>query len=88
MTRAPHQIDDPAAHVSRSLAETDPSVRAALDSETARQGAQIELIASENIMSRAVREALGHEIGNKTLEGYPGNRLCTWLRLREFATRC
>ena len=74
MTRATHQIDDPAAHVSRSLAETDPSVRATLDSETARQGAQIELIASENIMSRAVREALGHEIGNKTLEGYPGNR--------------
>ena len=74
MTRAAHQIDDPAAHVSRSLAETDPPVRAALDSETARQCAQIELIASENIMSRAVREALGHEIGNKTLEGYPGNR--------------
>ena len=67
-------MDDPAAHVSRSLAETDPSVRAALDGETARQCAQIELIASENIMSWAVREALGHEIGNKTLEGYPGNR--------------
>ena len=33
MTRATHQIDDPAAHVSRSLAETDPSVRATLDSE-------------------------------------------------------
>ena len=74
MTHAAHQIDDPTAHVSRSLAETDPSVRAALDSETARQGAQIELIASENIVSRAVREALGHEIGNKTLEGYPGKR--------------
>ena len=38
MTRATHQIDDPAAHVSRSLAETDPPVRATLDSETARQG--------------------------------------------------
>ena len=74
MTRASHQIDDPAAHASRSLAESDPPVRAALDSETARQSAQIELITSENIMSRAVREALGHEIGNKTLEGYPGNR--------------
>ena len=68
------EIDDPAAHVSRFLAENDTSVRAALDSETARQCAQIELIASENIMSPAVREARGHEIGNKTLEGFPGNR--------------
>ena len=66
--------DDPVAHASRSLDETDSAVRKALDSETARQSAQIELIASENVMSRAVREALGHEIGNKTLEGYPGNR--------------
>ena len=56
MPAGSREIDDPAAHVSRSLAETDPSVRAVLDSETARQCAQIELIASENIMSRAVRE--------------------------------
>ena len=74
MRRALHNSDDPAAHVSRSLAETDPPVREALDNETRRQRTQIELIASENVMSRAVREALGHEIGNKTLEGYPGNR--------------
>ncbi len=74
MKRALQHMDDPAAHLSRSLAETDPPVRAALDGETARQHAQIELIASENVMSRAVREALGHEIGNKTIEGYPGNR--------------
>ena len=65
---------DPAAHLSRSLADTDPSVREALDDEGRRQLTQIELIASENVMRRAVREALGHEIGNKTLEGYPGNR--------------
>lgn len=65
---------DPAAHVSRSLAETDPAVRLALDDEADRQRDRIELIASENVMSRAVREALGHEIGNKTLEGYPGSR--------------
>ena len=69
-----HTSDDPAAHASRSLAETDPAVREALDNETRRQRVQIELIASENVMSRAVREALGHEMGNKTLEGYPGNR--------------
>ena len=69
-----HNSDDSAAHVSRSLAESDPAVREALDNETRRQRTQVEFIASENIMSRAVREALGHEMGNKTLEGYPGNR--------------
>ncbi|MCY4480357.1 MAG: serine hydroxymethyltransferase [Rhodospirillales bacterium] len=69
-----HASGDPAVHVSRPLADADPEVRAALDDEARRQCAQIELIASENVMSRAVREALGHEIGNKTLEGYPGNR--------------
>ena len=74
MRRALHDSDDPAAQVSRSLADADPPVREALDNETARQRVQIELIASDNVMSRAVREALGHEIGNKTLEGYPGNR--------------
>lgn len=74
MTETALRSGDPAGHVSRSLADTDPIVREALDNETRRQSAQIELIASENIMSLAVREALGHEIGNKTLEGYPGNR--------------
>ena len=71
-----HNSDDSdsAAHVSRSLAESDPVVRETLDNETRRQRTQVEFIASENIMSRAVREALGHEMGNKTLEGYPGNR--------------
>ncbi len=66
--------DNPGAHARRSLADTDPAVAEALEGETRRQREQIELIASENVMSRAVREALGHEIGNKTLEGYPGNR--------------
>lgn len=57
-----------------SLADIDPAVSEALENEARRQRTRIELIASENIMSRAVREALGHEMGNKTLEGYPGNR--------------
>lgn len=57
-----------------SLAATDPEVSEALEREVRRQCAQVELIASENVMTRAVREALGHEIGNKTLEGYPGRR--------------
>ena len=63
-----------ASHASRKLADTDPAVSEALAAEAERQRSQIELIASENIMSRAVREALGHEMANKTLEGYPGRR--------------
>ncbi len=56
------------------LAGADPEIHAALELERVRQAEQIELIASENIVSRPVREALGHEITNKTLEGYPGRR--------------
>ncbi len=56
------------------LATTDPLVADALKAEVNRQQNQIELIASENIVSRAVLDALGHPITNKTLEGYPGNR--------------
>lgn len=57
-----------------NVEERDPLVADALASERARQQNQIELIASENIVSRAVLDALGHEMTNKTLEGYPGNR--------------
>ena len=56
------------------LTETDPLIADALAGERTRQQSQIELIASENIVSRAVLDALGHEITNKTLEGYPGAR--------------
>ncbi|OED34126.1 serine hydroxymethyltransferase [Chromatiales bacterium (ex Bugula neritina AB1)] len=54
--------------------QTDPIIAAALNDELQRQQNQIELIASENIVSRAVLDALGHEMTNKTLEGYPGAR--------------
>ena len=57
-----------------ALAQSDPLIAEALANEAARQQTHIELIASENIVSPAVLEALGHEIANKTLEGYPGNR--------------
>ncbi len=60
--------------ISSDLAETDPLIAQALSDEKTRQQNQIELIASENIVSPAVRQALGHEMTNKTLEGYPGNR--------------
>jgi glycine/serine hydroxymethyltransferase len=52
--------------------KTDPLIGDALAGELHRQQTQIELIASENIVSRAVLDALGHPMTNKTLEGYPG----------------
>jgi glycine hydroxymethyltransferase len=56
------------------LAERDPEVFAAITSELKRQQDQIELIASENIVSRAVLEAQGSVLTNKYAEGYPGKR--------------
>ncbi|MGI9463423.1 MAG: serine hydroxymethyltransferase [Aestuariivirgaceae bacterium] len=61
-------------HQNKSALETDPLIAQALADEKQRQQSQIELIASEIIVSPAVREALGHEMTNKTLEGYPGKR--------------
>lgn len=61
-------------HFDTPIGDADPIIANALNSERARQQDQIELIASENIVSRAVLDALGHEMTNKTLEGYPGNR--------------
>ncbi len=58
----------------RSIRESDPEVDAALRSELSRQQDQIELIASENIVSRAVLEAAGSVLTNKYAEGYPGRR--------------
>ncbi len=56
------------------LAAADPELAAAVDGELARQRSQIELIASENIVSRAVLEAQGSVLTNKYAEGYPGRR--------------
>jgi glycine hydroxymethyltransferase len=56
------------------LAEADPELAAALGRELARQQDGIELIASENIVSRAVLEAQGSVLTNKYAEGYPGRR--------------
>src|SRR5512142_1444203 len=57
-----------------SLAESDPEIHAAIRAELSRQQTQIELIASENIVSRAVLEAQGSVMTNKYAEGYPGRR--------------
>jgi glycine hydroxymethyltransferase len=56
------------------LATADPELAAAVRAELARQQDQIELIASENIVSRAVLEAQGSVLTNKYAEGYPGRR--------------
>ncbi len=56
------------------LATVDPDVAAAVRGELKRQQEQIELIASENIVSRAVLEAQGSVLTNKYAEGYPGKR--------------
>ena len=58
----------------KSLAEMDPEVTASIKGEINRQQTQIELIASENIVSKAVLEALGSPLTNKYAEGYPGRR--------------
>jgi len=56
------------------VAETDPELAHAMEQELHRQQDQIELIASENIVSRAVLEAQGSVLTNKYAEGYPGRR--------------
>lgn len=56
------------------LAQSDPDLAAAIKNELGRQQSQIELIASENIVSRAVLEAQGSVLTNKYAEGYPGRR--------------
>ncbi|MBN9250132.1 MAG: serine hydroxymethyltransferase, partial [Mesorhizobium sp.] len=58
----------------RPLSEADPTLFALIGSESRRQSGQIELIASENIVSRAVIDAHGSVLTNKYAEGYPGRR--------------
>ncbi len=71
-------LPKPAGHADRfftaPLAEVDPELDAAIGRELRRQQEQIELIASENIVSRAVLEAQGSVLTNKYAEGYPGRR--------------
>jgi glycine hydroxymethyltransferase len=59
---------------SETLASRDPEIAAAIGQELGRQRDEIELIASENIVSRAVMEAQGSVMTNKYAEGYPGRR--------------
>ncbi|WP_374414309.1 serine hydroxymethyltransferase [Novosphingobium colocasiae] len=57
-----------------TIAQSDPAVAKAIGKELSRERKQIELIASENIVSRAVLEAQGSVLTNKYAEGYPGKR--------------
>ncbi len=58
----------------QSLGQSDPQIARAIADELGRQRDKIELIASENIVSRAVLEAQGSVLTNKYAEGYPGRR--------------
>lgn len=75
-TRTAHDLSDvqPDGFFTRGLAETDAEVFAGLAHELDREQNQIELIASENIVSKAVLEAQGSVFTNKYAEGYPGKR--------------
>ncbi|MFT3808657.1 MAG: serine hydroxymethyltransferase [Micropepsaceae bacterium] len=66
--------DSASPFFARSLSEGDAELAAAIGRELGRQQDQIELIASENIVSRAVLEAQGSVLTNKYAEGYPGRR--------------
>ncbi len=73
-------IRDP-GFFSEPLDSRDPEIARAIDGELARQRDEIELIASENIVSRAVMQAQGSVMTNKYAEGYPGRRYyggCEW----------
>ncbi|RDE04614.1 serine hydroxymethyltransferase [Sphingomonas aracearum] len=76
MSTHPQSASDtqPDGFFTRTLAEADPAVFAGIAHELKREQTQIELIASENIVSRAVLEAQGSVFTNKYAEGYPGKR--------------
>ncbi|WP_299676501.1 serine hydroxymethyltransferase [uncultured Roseobacter sp.] len=68
---APHRTP---GFFTQSLAESDPEIHRAVTQELGRQRDEIELIASENIVSAAVMQAQGSVMTNKYAEGYPGRR--------------
>src|SRR5690242_16221021 len=74
MSLSPKTAADLDTFFSASLAEADPEIADAIGKELGRQRDEIELIASENIVSRAVLEAQGSTLTNKYAEGLPGKR--------------
>jgi len=79
MSVSPIKAEQNPSHLSNSffsasLRDVDPEIMSAIDQELGRQREEIELIASENIVSQAVLEAQGSVMTNKYAEGYPGRR--------------
>ena len=76
MSTQPNTLHDvqPDGFFTRGLADADAAVFAGVEAELEREQTQIELIASENIVSKAVLEAQGSVFTNKYAEGYPGKR--------------
>jgi glycine hydroxymethyltransferase len=73
-----------------NLKHQDPEVYSAVKNEINRQNTKLELIASENFVSRAVLEAVGTPLTNKYAEGYPGKRYyggCEWVDVAENLAR-
>ena len=86
MTSSAETASAPDSFFSASLDQADPEIAAAIKGELGRQRHEIELIASENIVSRAVLEAQGSVMTNKYAEGYPGRRYyggCEWVDVAE-----
>src|SRR3974390_3271049 len=73
-TLSPKPANDTDSVFSAPLNQTDPEIAEAIKLELGRQRDEIELIASENIVSRAVLEAQGSGLTNKYAEGLPGKR--------------
>jgi glycine hydroxymethyltransferase len=73
-TAASRRPKAPSTFFSAPVGDSDPEVAAAIGRELGRQQDEIELIASENIVSRAVLDAAGSVLTNKYAEGYPGHR--------------
>ncbi|MGH9458404.1 MAG: serine hydroxymethyltransferase [Thermoanaerobaculia bacterium] len=74
MTRAETEAATGRDFLHRSLADVDPQIAEAIATETRRQNETLELIASENHVSKAVLTATGSVFTNKYAEGYPGKR--------------
>jgi glycine hydroxymethyltransferase len=76
MSTLEHELRAATGHdfLQRPLAEVDPDIAGAIGLETARQNDTLELIASENHVSKAVLTAMGSVFTNKYAEGYPGKR--------------
>jgi glycine hydroxymethyltransferase len=72
--KAAYPADAQSKFFTAPLTETDPQMASVIAKELGRQQHEIELIASENIVSRAVLEAAGSVLTNKYAEGYPGRR--------------